>query len=119
MQEDAHLAIVAELIAKCVLNFGLVASGGACEHVVAHCNANTALQLNLMVIVHTISPAFTTIDSKSCILFVTAIHNIASDKVRHGFSSGRTELIFGSLCWLEQHVSFSVAVQLAGSIGGC
>merc|ERR1712176_815364 len=102
VQEDAYLAIITTGVAESVLNFDLVTRRGTSEHIISHCNAETALQLNLMVVVHTVSPALATIDGKACILSEPIIYSIAPDEVGHGRLSGRAELILGSFGGLEK-----------------
>jgi len=116
MQEDADLAIIAPDIAKSVLNLSLVTRGSTSEIVVAHCNAKSSLQLDLMIVIHAISPTLTSIDRKPCILSIATLNNVSSHEIRHGFLCCRAELILGSLCWLEQHTGVSIGIQLTSSI---
>jgi len=116
MQEDADLAIITPLIAECVLNLCLVTCSGASEIVVAHSNTKPTRQLDLMVVIHAVCPAFATINGKSCVFGIATINNIASNEVRHGFLCCRAELIFGSLGWLKQDIRVAIGIQLTRSI---
>ena len=85
------------------------------EVIGAHGKANATLELHLVVVVHTRSPAFATVDCETAVLLVAALNNIATHKVGHGLLRGGAEFVLGSLRGLEHHVRMAVGIQLASS----
>merc|ERR1719231_888021 len=73
VQEDAHLAVVAALVAKAVLDGGDVAGGGAREVVRAHGNADAVDNLHLVVVVDDLGPALAAVDREAGVLVVAVV----------------------------------------------
>merc|ERR1711871_1407502 len=72
VQEDAHLAIRHPLVAKGVLDLGLLARRGAREIIVAHGDGHVAVERDLVVVVHAPLPALAAVDREAAVLFVAA-----------------------------------------------
>eukprot|EP00962_Isochrysis_galbana_P047315 scaffold19262_cov117-Isochrysis_galbana.AAC.1 len=118
VQEDAHAAILAALVAERVLHLDLGLGGGAGEDVVAHGDGDGPLELDLVVVVHAVGPALARVDGEAGILRDAVGDGVAADKVRHGRLSRRAELHLGAPGRLEEHVAVAVGVQLGGGVGG-
>eukprot|EP00438_Fugacium_kawagutii_P016911 Skav236268 [mRNA] locus=scaffold2289:43457:45967:- [translate_table: standard] len=103
------------LVAKCVLYLGLASISSAGEVVVSHGNGNVAVQFDLVV------PTLAAIDCKATILSnsISLLHSFGTHKVRHGLACLRAELDILGLCWLEEHVAMTIAVQFTSCIRSC
>mmetsp|Transcript_53879 Transcript_53879/g.89456 ORF Transcript_53879/g.89456 Transcript_53879/m.89456 type:complete len:253 (+) Transcript_53879:169-927(+) len=116
MEENPHLAVVTAHVAEGVLDFSLGAGGGTCEVVVAHRDRDSALELDLVVVVAALSPALATIDRKAGILLVAVLDNAATNEVRHRLRTRRAELVIGGLRRFEKHVRMTVGIELGSGI---
>merc|ERR1719311_174601 len=92
VQEDAHLTIVASFVPERVLDLRLFASGRTSEVIVAHGNGNSLLELDLMVVVHTVRKALAAIDRKATVLSI-AVDSLAAHEIGHRLLGRRPELV--------------------------
>jgi len=116
VEADAHLAVLAPLVAESVLDADLVPGGGVREDVVAHGVRNFAVELDLVVVELDITPAPAAVDGEAGILTLelVVLHRLRADKVRHGLLARRAERVLRRLGRLEEDVAVAVAVELTG-----
>jgi len=113
VQEDAHLAVEALLVAERVLDLGLVARGGAREVVVTHRDGRVAVHIDVVVVENDRLPALAAVDGEAAVLLVAARDRVAAHEVRHRVARHGAELVLGRLGGLEEHVRVAVRVELA------
>jgi len=72
-----------------------------------------------VVVVHAIGPALAPVDRKTTVLLITVLHRVVADKIGHRLLSRGPERVLTSLSRLEEHVTFTIRVELPSCLGSC
>jgi len=118
VEEDAGLAVLVALVAEGVLYAHLVTGGRARKDVVAHCDRQVAVEVDLVVAEDHVRPALAAVDREARVLALVLVHvhGVGAHKVRHRHLARRAERVLGRLGRLEEHVGVAVAVKLGRGV---